>query len=173
MFNLFDQIETERFALRPLTQDDRLTLFSIASDPSIWSQHPEPNRYQRPVFDRYFDKILSLEAPIIILDKHEGTPVGSSSYYFYNFEKSIITIGYSFLAVKYWGGQANREIKRELINYALQFVKVVEFEAASSNLRSRAALEKIGAILDRTSIYQIQGAPSQQGYIYRITSPLT
>jgi RimJ/RimL family protein N-acetyltransferase len=102
MFNLFDQIETERFALRPLTQDDRLTLFSIASDPSIWSHHPEPNRYQRPVFDRYFDKILSLEAPIIILDKHEGTPVGSSSYYFYNFEKSIITIGYSFLAVKYW-----------------------------------------------------------------------
>jgi RimJ/RimL family protein N-acetyltransferase len=173
MFKLFDQIETEKFVLRPLTQDDRLSLYSIASDPSIWSQHPEPNRYQRPVFDRYFDKIISLEAPIIILDKHEGTPVGSSSYYFYNFEKSIITIGYSFLAVKYWGGQANREIKRELINYALQFVKVVEFEAASSNLRSRAALEKIGALLDRTTIKSTPSGPPHEGCIYRITSPLT
>ena len=30
-------------------------LFSAASDPLIWQQHPESDRYTRRVFQRYFD----------------------------------------------------------------------------------------------------------------------
>jgi hypothetical protein len=39
-------------------------LFRAASDPLIWEQHPEPDRYTAPVFQRYFDGAMASKAPL-------------------------------------------------------------------------------------------------------------
>ena len=47
-------ISNELVDLQPLKFEDFDALFAVASDPLIWEQHPNPNRYQRPVFFFFF-----------------------------------------------------------------------------------------------------------------------
>ncbi len=44
-----------------------------------------------------------------------------------------------------WGGEYNGELKRLMIEYAFGSVERVVFLAAVENLRSRRAIEKLGA----------------------------
>ena len=37
--------------MRPLRPDDFEELYAAASDPLIWEQHPDPERYQREAFE--------------------------------------------------------------------------------------------------------------------------
>ncbi|MBY0458018.1 MAG: GNAT family N-acetyltransferase, partial [Gemmataceae bacterium] len=44
----------ELLELRPLRPDDFDALFAVASDPLIWEQHPEPDRYREEVVRGFF-----------------------------------------------------------------------------------------------------------------------
>jgi hypothetical protein len=46
-FELQPTIENRRVRLAPLRADDFDALYAVASDPLIWEQHPNKNRYQR------------------------------------------------------------------------------------------------------------------------------
>jgi RimJ/RimL family protein N-acetyltransferase len=54
-FDLQPTLTGTLLELRPLRLDDFDALFAAASDPLIWEQHPESDRYERTVFQRYFD----------------------------------------------------------------------------------------------------------------------
>jgi len=41
--------------LIPLDESHFEELYAVASDPLIWEQHPNPDRYQRTVFSNYFN----------------------------------------------------------------------------------------------------------------------
>ena len=58
-----------------------------------------------------------------------------------------IAIGYTFMVRRLWGGPANAEMKRLMIDHAFGFARTVWFEVGRDNLRSRRAMEKIGATL--------------------------
>ena len=45
-FDLQPILKGELIELRPLRPQDFDALFSAASDPQIWEQHPESDRYQ-------------------------------------------------------------------------------------------------------------------------------
>ena len=47
--------------LRPLRPEDFEALFQAASDPLIWEQHPEPNRYQWETFQKYFSGAIEIK----------------------------------------------------------------------------------------------------------------
>ena len=55
-------------------------------------------------------------------------------------------IGWTFLARSYWGGPANGELKRLMVEHAFRFVGRVVFLVDPENRRSQRALEKIGAV---------------------------
>jgi RimJ/RimL family protein N-acetyltransferase len=57
-----------------------------------------------------------------------------------------VAIGYTFLAREYWGGAANREMKRLMIEHSAPHADVIWFHVGKQNLRSRRAMEKIGAV---------------------------
>ena len=80
------------------------------------------------------------------MDRQTQTLIGSSRYFGLDKERSEIEIGWTFLARSHWGGKYNREMKRLMLNHAFQFVDVVIFLVGEKNLRSRGALEKIGAV---------------------------
>jgi hypothetical protein len=40
--------------LEPLQPSHFNELYAAASDPLIWEQHPNPNRYQKEVFESFF-----------------------------------------------------------------------------------------------------------------------
>jgi RimJ/RimL family protein N-acetyltransferase len=139
--------------LRPLLSTDFEALYSVASDPLIWEQHPEPDRYKRDVFQLFFDGAMESKSALATLDLKSGRIIGSSRYYKYNPEQREISIGYTFLGLAFWGAGYNPEAKKLMLEYAFRFVDRVFFEVGETNLRSRKAMANIGAkVIERTQV---------------------
>jgi RimJ/RimL family protein N-acetyltransferase len=133
--------------LRPLRAEDWDELYACASDPLIWEQHPQSNRYQKEIFLNFFDGAMKSGGAFAVLDKATGAIIGSSRFYDFDPAKRLVTIGFTFLARKYWGGSHNSEMKALMLDHAFKFVDRVLFEIGENNLRSRRAIEKIDARL--------------------------
>lgn len=71
----------ESLELRPLEARDFESLYSVASDPLIWTQHPSSLRYQEPVFHEWFNEALASKSAFIVIDRSNNQVIGSSRYY--------------------------------------------------------------------------------------------
>ena len=143
-FDLQPHLKGELIELRPLTPEDWDDLFAVASDPLIWEQHPESDRYKEQVFKVFFREAMESGGAFVVIDTKNQQIIGSTRFYGYDAEKSEIEIGWTFLARKYWGGEYNAEMKRLLLDHAFQFVESVVFFVGERNFRSQKAMEKIG-----------------------------
>jgi N-acetyltransferase len=137
----------ELVELRPLAADDFPRLFAVASDAAIWAQHPARDRYQEPVFRAFFDGALASAGAFLVVDRASGSAIGSTRFDHYDAQRSEIEIGWTFLARSHWGGRYNGEMKRLMLDYAFQYVERVYFVIGAGNVRSRTAVERIGAVL--------------------------
>jgi len=144
-FDLQPNLKGELIELRPLRPEDWDDLFAVASDPLIWEQHPESDRYKEDVFKIFFREALESGGAFVIIDKKSQQIIGSTRFYGYDPEKSEIEIGWTFLARKYWGGRYNAEMKQLMLAHAFQFVENVVFFVGENNIRSQKAMEKISA----------------------------
>ena len=138
-------LHDELVKLVPLTANDFDKLYAVASDPLIWEQHPSSDRYQEPVFRKFFKGALDSKAALLIVDKSSGQVIGSTRYYDYK-ENESIAIGFTFLARAYWGGRYNKSVKELMINYAFQYVDKVMLHIGATNLRSQIATMRFGAV---------------------------
>jgi len=146
-FDLQPTLNGPRITIRPITEDDWSGLFTAASDPEIWAQHPAADRYQEAVFRQYFDDALESGSAFVFVDREDERIAGSSRYYGLDPAASEIEIGWTFLARDYWGGSYNREIKSLMLAHAFQYVDTVVLWIGVDNVRSRRATEKLGAVL--------------------------
>ena len=149
-FDLQPNLKGELIELRALTPEDWDDLFAIASDPLIWEQHPESDRYKEDVFKVFFKDALESGGAFVVIDRKNKRIIGSTRFHGYEPEKSEIEIGWTFLARKYWGGRHNWEMKQLMLAHAFQFVDNVVFYVGENNMRSRRATEKIGAMKSGT-----------------------
>lgn len=158
-FELQPTLTGELVTLRPLAPSDFETLFGAAADPLIWEQHPEPDRYQRDVFRRYFDGAIESKGAFAIIDRLSGRIIGSSRYCNLDPAKREVEIGWTFLAREFWGGRYNSELKSLMLAHALRFVDRVLFVVGENNIRSQKALTKIGAhFLERNETQSPDGS---------------
>ena len=145
-FELQPNLKGELIELRPLRPEDWNDLFAVASDPLIWEQHPESDRYKEEIFKVFFREALECRGAFVIVDTTSQQIIGSTRFYGYDPEKSEIEIGWTFLARKYWGGRYNRELKQLMLDHAFKFVESVVLLVGENNIRSQKATEKIGGI---------------------------
>jgi N-acetyltransferase len=145
-FDLQPTLKSEILELRPLLPDDFEALYAVASDPLIWEQHPNSDRYKPDVFRKFFDEALQSGGALIAIDRKSDRVIGSSRYHCYDLERSEIEIGWTFLARSHWGGAYNGEMKRLMLSHAFKFVDNVIFSVGATNLRSQRAVEKIGGL---------------------------
>lgn len=155
----------ELLELRPVRADDFDALFRVASDPRIWEQHPEPERCQEPVFRKFFRDALDSGGALVALDRATGEVIGSSRYHNYDAARSVVEIGWTFLSRAYWGGRYNGEMKRLMLDHAFRWVDRVIFVIGPDNLRSRRAVEKIGAALAGSTT----DAKGRERVVYELT----
>src|SRR6266436_6417697 len=139
-FDLQPNLKGELIELRPLAPEDWDDLFSVASDPLIWEQHPERDRYREDVFKIFFKEALESGGAFAVIDPKIQQIIGSTRFYGYDPGKSEIEIGWTFLARQYWGGRYNAEMKRLLLNHAFRFVENVMFFVGEDNVRSQKAM---------------------------------
>jgi N-acetyltransferase len=59
LFSLQPTLTDGLVRLRPLAEADFEALYAVAADPLLWAQHPNPERYQREVFQTYFDGTMA------------------------------------------------------------------------------------------------------------------
>jgi RimJ/RimL family protein N-acetyltransferase len=152
-----DHLENDFVKILPLSESDFEEVYSAASDPLIWEQHPASDRYKREVFQNYFDEAMNTGTGFKIIEKTSGEVIGSTRFYEYKPEDSSIMIGYTFLARKYWGGKYNPSIKKLLLDHAFQYVDKVIFQVGGGNIRSQKAIEKLGAKKEGESTLNLNG----------------
>jgi RimJ/RimL family protein N-acetyltransferase len=157
----------EGLMLRPVRADDLDALHVVGGDPLVWAQHSERNRHERPVFEKYFAGALASGGGLVAVESERARLIGSSRYYDWNPAERSVVIGYTFLARDHWGKGTNRLMKRLMLDHAFRWADVVWFHASPGNTRSRRALERIGARLDREELVPVGGVPSPR-CIYRI-----
>lgn len=139
----------QRIVTEPLQEGHFDALFAAASDPEIWALHPVRDRYTRPKFEIFFHTGLASQGALLVRDALTREVIGSSRFTSHDPKARSVEIGYTFLRRSHWGTGANRELKRLMLSHAFQVVDLVEFFIGVDNLRSRGAIEKIGARLLR------------------------
>jgi RimJ/RimL family protein N-acetyltransferase len=147
-----------------LREDDFKELFSVASDPKIWEQHPARDRYQRPVFQEFFKSAILSGGALIIEDSTTTSVIGSSRFANYSSTGSEVEIGWTFLARSYWGGKHNSAVKTLMLEHAFKAVDSVLFKVGAQNVRSQKAVLKLGAVQE--GMITAVEAP---GLCYRLT----
>lgn len=165
-FDLQPTLEDEQIILRSLQENDFDALYTAASDPLIWEQHPARDRWQRDVFEVFFRGAMDSGGAFAVIDKKSGKIIGSSRFVKVKESENAIEIGWTFLAREYWGGVYNLSMKRLMIDHVLRFVDNILFFIGENNMRSRKAVEKLGGVL----ITELEGkpitAPSDARVIY-------
>ena len=168
-FELQPSLENTRIRLRPLLSEDFEALYAAASDPLIWEQHPNRNRYQRDVFATYFKGAIESGGALLVLGRDSGQVLGSSRYYDLDEARSTVAIGYTFIVRSCWGGGYNRSLKTLMLDHAFRFVDTVLFHVGAANTRSRMAMQKLGGRLIGEAAIAYYGEPANTNVIYEIT----
>lgn len=167
-FDLQPHLQNEFVKLIPLKESDFETLYRVASDPLIWEQHPNKNRWKRDVFENFFKGAIESKGAFIIYDAKTNEAIGSSRFYDWIPEKNEVSIGYTFFARSHWGGTYNPSAKQLMMKHAFQYVDNIIFHIGANNIRSQKAIERLGAIKIDEQEIAYYGEDSKLNYIYRI-----
>jgi RimJ/RimL family protein N-acetyltransferase len=154
--------------IRPISSDDWPELFAAGSDPEIWKVHPVPDRYTESKFRKFFDEGVHSKMGFAFVDRATGQLIGSSRYYGYDPERSEIEIGWTFIVRSHWGGAANREVKRLMLDHAFTLVDTAVFWVGEENWRSMGAMTKIGGV-KREGLLTRELTGDQPYFIFEIT----
>jgi N-acetyltransferase len=161
-------LEDEITLLLPIVKDDFDRLFDVASDPLIWEQHPNKNRYQKPEFENYFIGAIESNGAYIVINKETGEVAGSTRFYDYAEDDNSVFIGYTFVARKFWGQGLNQSIKKLMLDHAFSICDKVYFHVGKFNIRSQIAMERLGGKKLKEVEVAYFGEPSRINFEYVI-----
>jgi len=166
--NIQPILENENQILYPLQEGDFDTLYAVASDPRIWEQHPNKDRWKKDVFNTFFEGAIQSKGAFKIVDKASGEVLGSTRFYDYNEHEESIFIGYTFYSVESWGKGINKAVKKLMLDYAFQFVSKVYFHIGAQNIRSQIAIARMGAEKIDEQVVSYFGEESRLNFVYQI-----
>ncbi|WP_295221109.1 GNAT family N-acetyltransferase [uncultured Chryseobacterium sp.] len=167
-FSIQTILENETYQLIPLQQGDFESLYEVASDPKVWEQHPNKDRYRREVFENFFQGAIESGGAFKVVEKATGDILGSTRFYDFDDENNSIFIGYTFYGTKSWGRKINPQIKKLMLDYIFQFADTVYFHVGKDNIRSRTAMERLGAENQGEQEVAYFGEPSRTNILYQI-----
>ena len=141
--------------LSEIAQQKDLVQFS----PSRIETPEELKAYVETAVDHYYQRTA---IPFIIFDKEKNAFAGCTRFMNINWEHKVLEIGSTWIGREFQGTGLNTNIKFLMLQYAfetLNFEKV-EFRIDERNIRSRKAVEKLGATLEgilRKNVYLKNG----------------
>lgn len=167
--NLQPVLENDRMTLCPLSQDDFEALYAVASDPKIWEQHPQTDRWKKEVFRIFFNEAMASKGAFKIVDKQSGDIAGSTRFYELDRAAGSILIGYTFYATRFWGKGINLSVKALMLDYIFSFVSKVYFHVGATNIRSQVAMIRLGAVKVDEQEVDASGETPRLNFVYLIT----
>jgi RimJ/RimL family protein N-acetyltransferase len=136
--------------LEPLTEGHRASLAAAANHAEIWEHMP--SRATGESFELWFDHALEValtgrEAVWAVRTTADGALVGSTRYMAIEAAHRRLEIGHTWYAPQVWATRVNPACKLALLRYAFETLGFnrVELKTDDRNLRSQAAIAKLGA----------------------------
>jgi RimJ/RimL family protein N-acetyltransferase len=142
-FQIPSHLQNDLITLSPVEALHREPLYLVSSDPYIWVQHPQQDRWQRQVFDPFFDQAMECGSAYVIIDNTTNQIIGTTRYY--DIKVESVAVGFTFISKAYWGGRYNLGSKSLLLDHAFRFVDKVFFHIGPHNVRSIKGTAKLGA----------------------------
>ncbi|MEL7201995.1 MAG: GNAT family protein [Pseudomonadota bacterium] len=149
------RLDNELVSLIPLEEAHRASLTAIADDPDLW-RFATVNQHGTD-FDAWFDERLGqmatrAEITFAVYDRQAERFAGSSSYLMVNARHRRLEIGWTWYDKRSWGTQINPACKHLLLTHGFDRLGLhrIEFKVDSTNTRSIAAMEKLGAVREGT-----------------------
>ncbi len=167
-FELQPILTSELIKIQSLKPNDFEVLYKIASDPLLWEQHPNKDRYKREVFENFFKGAMESSGAFLVINNTTGQAIGTSRYYGFDKEAKTVVIGYTFIARDHWGKAYNKALKALMLNHAFKFADSVIFHIGANNIRSQKAIGNIGAKKTGEVEMSYYGEPSRLNFIYQI-----
>lgn len=161
-------LENDQVILFPLQEDDFESLYAVASDPEVWAQHPNKDRWKKEVFEIFFKGAMESNGAFKIVDKVSRSVIGSTRFYDYNVVADSIFIGYTFYARSCWGKGINQGVKKMMLDYIFRFVSKVNFHIGAENVRSQVAISRLGARKIAEEVVAYFGEPDRLNFVYEI-----
>jgi RimJ/RimL family protein N-acetyltransferase len=160
-------LEKEDILLLPLDEGDFEAIYKVASDPKIWEQHPNKDRWKKEVFLIFFEGALKSKGAFKVMKA--GEIIGSTRFYDYNPQDDSILIGYTFYGTATWGKGINHAVKSMMLDYIFQFVSKVYFHIGAENIRSQIAITRLGASKTGAEWVAYFGETPKLNFVYEIT----
>src|SRR5262245_60411153 len=163
--------------LEPLREEHRAELRAAADDERIWVHTLVAAR--GPEFDRWFDDALAQRTagrqfPFAVRRLADETLVGSTSYLDPVARHRRVEIGSTWYTPDAWGTQVNPECKLLLLAHVFDVLGMnrVSLCTDARNLRSQAAIEKLGAVREGIlrSHMVTQGGRVRDSVLYSIVA---
>ncbi|WP_149207521.1 GNAT family N-acetyltransferase [Flavobacterium johnsoniae] len=172
-FNLQPILENDLCVLYPLEEKDFDALYETASDPKIWEQHPNKDRWKKEVFEKFFEGAIKSRGAFKIIDKQTEQVIGSTRFYDYSKTDDSIFIGYTFYAVSCWGKGFNQSVKNTMLDYVFDYVSKVKFHIGSENIRSQIAISRLNAEKIDEEVVAYFGESPKLNFVYQIEKKRT
>ena len=147
-------LEGPKVKLAPLESAHFNDLVEIAKQKAIWANYSidgsEPNKMTNILKSAVLMRATGEQYPFTIIDKVNNRIIGSTRLYNAYPEHLKLEIGWTWYNPAYWGKGHNTECKYLLLGYCFEVLKAVrvQFQTNETNVRSRAAIQKIGAIYE-------------------------
>ena len=147
-------LEGEYVKLVPFEEKYVDELYAISTDERIWEFLPakgmDRDEYIIAMKSAILKRMNGEEYPFVIIDKIKNCIIGSTRYIDIQPEYKKLEIGWTWYTPSYWGSGHNLECKYLLLQYAFEQLGCVrvQLKTRDTNMRSRAAVEKIGATFE-------------------------
>lgn len=141
-----------RILLEPLARHRLPDLFEAGADPEIWQWQGGPAPATEAELGAKLDALLAAAGrgeyvPFAVVDRATGKAVGWTAYMDIDAENERLEIGWTWYGRAYWRTPVNTEAKLLLLEHAFETLGMgrVQWKTDALNLRSQAAIERLGA----------------------------
>ncbi len=163
----------ETVELVPLEKGHFEELYSAASDKQLWELIPtdcsDKATFEKVYADALDERDKGNEYPFVIFHKPTNRIIGSTRFFEIYPNHRKLEIGWTWIIKEYWGTSVNFECKLLLLTFCFDVLKTirVQLKTKDTNIRSRKAIEKIGAKFEgvlRKDKIQDNGTPRNAAY---------
>ena len=176
MKQYYTTLANERISLIPLEEKHIQEMRKLSSDSDIWTWYTadltHPDALEKWMSNRLAETKLGEKMSYAVQLNETGDIIGSTSYGHITWSEKTLEVGWTWLGKKYIGAGINKHMKFLMLRHAFEEMEIERLELRTDelNVRSRKAMEKIGAKHDGTlrSHRTTQGGRRRNTVVYSI-----